>query len=143
MSTLSLYRSTFFKTNLINAFDKQNVFYVAYVGNHAKKDGITVPVFKYGISTDIFTRIYTAHMKTFPEFEIQTILITDKKEIVEKSFERELKIRSLHMKMKFKGKQQVELFHVNDIYPIEDVLNISFDLVHSNNVYVPQSKLIM
>lgn len=135
-----MYRSTFFKTNLLKTFDKQNVFYVAYVGNHLHKD-VERPIFKYGISTDIYSRIHTAHRKTFQQFEVQTIQITDKKELIESSFEKELKIRELHLRMKFNGKSQTELFYVDENYSIEDMLNITYELVKHQECYTPLSNI--
>lgn len=107
---------SFYKTNLLAHVANKNVVYIAYVGKHGKND-----TFKYGKSSDIYQREYTAHRKAFPIFDMIHIYPTNFNDYVETSFEKELKIRKIHTELVVNHKRQTELFQPNEDYPLESI----------------------
>ena len=122
--------NSFYRVNDITSFASKNVVYIAYVGYHNRKH-----VYKYGKSSSVYEREYLKHRKAFDTFEMQYIRVTDNKDIVENLFERELRIRKLHMELTINNKKQTELFCVNKDYDIEFITNMLDRLIRKNPSY--------
>lgn len=82
------------------------------------------PVYKYGISRDIYKRIISSHQKTFPIFDLQHVAPTNNREIVEKFLTLELKYRKIHHKEKYSGKMQRELILLKNSDHIDEIKNL-------------------
>ncbi len=104
----------FYKTNFYYKFHEKNVMYIAYVGKIERQD-----IYKYGITRNLFKREYEQHRKTFNTFEMVHVKPTFHMAQAEDLFEMELKLRNLHRKLEFGGKQQIELFTLDDNYDID------------------------
>ena len=105
---------SFYKTHDLYKFANKNVVYIAYVGKYNEK-----PVYKYGISSNIYQREYQQHRKNFDEFTMCWIKKTCNMAQAEDMFEKELKIRNLHTTMTINRKRQTELFVPTEEYPYE------------------------
>jgi hypothetical protein len=114
----------FYKSNFAHRLFDKNVVYIAYIGKIGRKDH-----FKYGTSTDVYQREYTAHRKTFSKFEMLYIRETNFKDSVEMQLERELKLRRIHAKHEFNGKMQTELFFKNKHYDYDFVKAMVDDMI--------------
>jgi hypothetical protein len=118
---------SFYRKNDITKFDNKNVLYVAYVGMHKNQE-----LYKYGKSVSIYEREYLKHRKSFNVFEMRYIKITDNKDIIEKLFEKELKIRNLHTSLLIKNKKQTELFSLSTDYTYKYMIRMLNRLIKNN-----------
>lgn len=131
---LTMANNSFLKTNFLYRYDRKNVFYIAHIGMHRLPNSCTVvPLYKYGTSSDIFTRFNKSHKRTFETFEICKVYKTDRKEIVESLFEKEMMIRDMHVRMRLHSKNHTELFLTSPIFTIDDVISMSDCLVEDVN----------
>lgn len=110
---VSVPKSFYLKNDLFRYHNK-NVVYLAYVGKYNDRD-----VFKYGVSTNVYNREYLQHRKQFDEFQMCWIKKTCNMAQAEDLFEKELKIRNLHLTMAINSKRQTELFSPTDDYSFE------------------------
>lgn len=115
---------SFYKSNYAHRLFDRNVVYIAYIGKINRKDH-----FKYGTSTDVYQREYTAHRKTFPKFEMLYVRETNFKDAIEMQLEKELKLRNIHTKQPFNGKMQTELFFKNKYYDFDYVKCMVDDMI--------------
>ena len=106
--------ANFYRNAALFKHDYKNVVYIAHVGKYKNQD-----LFKYGKSTDVYQREYNAHRLNFESFNMLHIANTNYKDIVETTFERELKIRDVHVSLEIKNKRQTELFITNDTYSFD------------------------
>ena len=104
----------FYKKNFYYKLHEKSVMYIAYVGQVERQD-----MYKYGITRNLFKREYEQHRKTFDTFEMLHVKPTYNMALAEDIFEKELKLRNLHRKHKIGGKQQIELFTLDDDYDID------------------------
>lgn len=105
---------SFYKTHDLFKFHNKNVVYMAYVGKYNDKQ-----VYKYGVSSNVYNREYLQHRKQFEEFTMCWIKTTANMTQAEDLFEKELKIRDLHLTMTINNKKQTELFSPSDDYSFD------------------------
>ncbi len=118
--------SIYLNQNITN-FDDKNVVYIGYVGKYNNE-----LIYKYGISSRIFSRDYNEHRKTFDAFELIYLKETDNNYKIETLFEKELKCRNLHRKLSFKNKNQTELFTIMPDNDIDKLTNMLDKLIETN-----------
>lgn len=104
----------FYNNNDLVDFDKSNVCYIAYIGIHNGEQ-----LFKYGISNDYYRREYQEHRKTFQQYNVLYIRITDNNQMVETKFGNECKIKDLDRSLQINGKNIKEIFTVNETHSYE------------------------
>lgn len=104
----------FYDNNDLVDFDRSNVCYIAYIGVHNGEQ-----LFKYGISNDYYRREYQEHRKTFDEYRVLYIRITDNNQIVETKFGYECKIKDLDRPLQINGKNMKEIFTINENHSYE------------------------
>lgn len=120
----------FYKNNDLYRYDNKNVIYLAYVGIIDNE-----PIYKYGISSKLYQREFTAHRKHFDIFDMQLVKITDNKDIIEDLFEKEIKIRKIHRSLLINSKKQTELFTTTSEFDIEYIKRLMDRLVKDNPSY--------
>lgn len=84
------------------------------------------PVYKYGISRDIYRRILKSHRQTFPTFDLEMVRVTPHREQVEKLLTYELTYLGIHHKEKYNGKLQRELIllpHQDDLPEVKRLID--------------------
>ena len=121
-------------------FDNKNVVYIAYVGRHKNEE-----LFKYGKSYKLFRREYMAHRKSFDQFDMVVVKLTDNKDIVEDMFEKELMIRDLHRSLVINKKRQTELFTISDQYSFDYIHKLLCRIIRNNPSYeveILQKKIV-
>lgn len=104
----------FYDNNDLVDFDRSNVCYIAYIGVHNGEQ-----LFKYGISNDYYRREYQEHRKTFGEYKVLYIRITDNNQMVETKFGYECKIKDLDRPLQINGKNMKEIFTTNETHSYE------------------------
>jgi hypothetical protein len=113
MNTATAAKS-FYKNNAIYKLHNKNVVYLAYVGEYNKE-----PIYKYGVTSNVYHRDYDQHRKQFEAFQMCWVKKTYNMTQAEALFEKELKIRNLHKSLVIKNKRQTELFTVTPEYSFE------------------------
>lgn len=108
-----------YKTNLMSDYDNKNVLYVGDIGEHNDEH-----LYKFGKTSNIYTRDYGQHKKTFEQFHIVHIVEYDNN--VEQIFKRELLSKQLLREITINQKKQTESFTTtieHNIASIIDLLN--------------------
>lgn len=94
------------------------------------------PIYKYGISRDIYKRILNGHIKTFPIFQMEHIIETRHREDAEDILTNELKLRGIHHIEKFNGKMNRELIILNndgeELQEVKELMENIVDHLHKS-----------
>ena len=104
-------------------FANKSVIYMARIE-------IDLPVYKYGISRDIYKRILNGHIKTFPVFQMEHIRETRHREDVEDILTCELKLKGWHHSQKYNGKLNRELIMLDNEEDLVYIKNLIDDIVN-------------
>ena len=114
----------FYETNLISDYDNKNVIYIGDIGVQNNEQ-----LYKFGKTSNIFTRDYNQHKKTFDKFDIIHIVECDNKDTVEQLFKKELTSKQLLRDLTINQKKQTELFATTNAYNINSIINMLKELV--------------
>lgn len=117
----------FYDDHDLYEYDGCNVCYIAYIGVHDN-----LPLFKYGISFDYYRREYQEHRKLFDTFQLLYLRHADNNHTVESLFTKECKSKDVYIKKEFKGKNQVELFTINEHHTFERMRMIMDKLIEQH-----------
>lgn len=99
------------RKNVLYVAEVRKVFvYTRFPNVHYK----CVPLYKYGISGNVYNRINYNHRKFFDYFDIMTVRQVEAHREVENALTRELKHHRLHLKMDVNGRMQKELFYLDE-----------------------------
>jgi hypothetical protein len=104
-------------------FEDKRVVYFGHIGYYKKE-----PIYKYGISSQIYKRIQT-HKRTFEVFVILYIKKCDNNKKVESLFKHELNIMGLNRPMCINGKTMTELFTTSDKIDLDAIKNLINKLI--------------
>ena len=115
-----------YNENMLLNYDKKNCVYIAYIGIHNNE-----PLYKFGMTSDIYRRQFKEHENTFDQFELIYVKETDNKEIVEEKFKKELQCKHLLRHLKIKNKSQVELFTITNIHNLDMIKEYMDNIINS------------
>jgi len=115
-----------YNENMLLNYDKKNCVYIAYIGIHSNE-----PLYKFGMTSDIYRRQFKEHENTFDQFELIYVKETDNKEIVEEKFKKELQCKHLLRHLKIKNKSQVELFTITNIHNLDMIKEYMDNIINS------------
>ena len=115
-----------YNENMLLNYDKKNCVYIAYIGIHNNE-----PLYKFGMTSDIYRRQFKEHENTFDQFELIYVKETDNKEIVEEKFKKELQCKHLLRQLKIKNKSQVELFTITNIHNLDMIKEYMDNIINS------------
>lgn len=122
--SLELPIKSFYEANQISSFDNKNVIYIGYIGIIQGE-----PLYKFGITSDIYRRDFEEHKKNFDFFELIYLSESDNNTVIESIFKKELKCKKIYRKLLINQINQTELFTTNNLFNIQDIINILNNLV--------------
>ncbi|NBO23289.1 hypothetical protein EBU94_08135 [bacterium] len=115
---------SFYNYDDLYKYDNKNVIYIAYVGNYKNE-----PLFKYGISNEIYRREYQEHRKKFSTFDLLYVRVSDNNRMIESLFEKELRVKNLYREYKEEDMKSSELFTVNEHHSLDKLKMLVDELV--------------
>ena len=119
-----LISSNMYDNMLITDYDNKNICYIGYIGIYNDK-----LLFKFGISTNVYVRDIKTHRKFYKMFVIKYIKECHNHKQLENKFKQELVARGLTISLKINDVMQNEIFTVNDIYPIDTIIQLFETLI--------------